>query len=119
MASLTESYPISDLITNKSKSNTPNNNDWYDSVYLCIQNSSVTSPHIDGFKCFKFSNFKEADDYFNKTNNKNLPENKEYHRHTMIPVCKWTPLRLHKFVLNYKLQNLFWKNNITLMVKKY
>ena len=118
MASLTESFHLSNIITNKSNLPPPNNNDWYDSIYLCIQNSSLERPLIDGFKCFKFSNFNEADDYFNKTNNRKISENKEYHRHTIIPVCKWVPLRFHKFVLNYKLQRLFWQNNITLMFKK-
>lgn len=118
MASLTESYPLSDMMTNNSNLKRPNNDKWYDTVYLCIQNSPVSTPRIDGFKCFKFSDFNEADDYFIKTNNKIINENKEYHRHTMIAICKWIPLRFHKFVLNYKLQNLFWQNNITLMVKK-
>jgi hypothetical protein len=45
-------------------------------------------------------------------------DNKYYYRHTMIPVCKWIPYRYHKFIINYKLQNIFWRNNITLMFKK-
>jgi hypothetical protein len=113
MASLTESYQISQQMMEQPKKN-PNNN-WFDSVYLCIQNSKASDPLIDGFKCYKFNNFNEADNYYNK----NFDESKNTHRHTMIPVCKWTPFRFHKFVLNYKLLSLFWKNNITIMVKKY
>ena len=114
MASLTESYQISELMMEKSK-NPPNK--WFDSVYLCIQNSESSHPLIDGFKCYKFDNFNEADNYYNNNKSRIMKEDK-YHRHTMIPVCKWVPYRFHKFVINYKLQNIFWKNNITLMFKK-
>ena len=112
MSNLTESYHISELMMEQSKKNP--NNDWFDSVYLCIQKSESSYPQIDGFKCYKFTNFDEADNYFNKR----FTECKLTHRHTMIPVCKWVPYRFHKFVLDYKLHNLFWKNNITLMIKK-
>lgn len=117
MSSFTQSYHISELMMEQSKknNNNNNNNNWFDTVYLCIQKSEASHQFIDGFKCYKFNNFNEADDYYNK----NFIESKNTHRHTMIPVCKWTPFRFHKFVLNYKLLNLFWKNNITLMVKKY
>ncbi len=117
MASLTESYHISQLMMEKSKKNPPNNN-WFDSVYLCIQNSKSSDPLIDGFKCYKFNSFAEADDYYNKNNYKLITDNKYYYRHTIIPVCKWIPYRYHKFIINYKLQNIFWRNNITLMFKK-
>ena len=78
MASLTESFHLSNIITNKSNLPPPNNNDWYDSIYLCIQNSSLERPLIDGFKCFKFSNFNEADDYFNKLKNLNIENRLQY-----------------------------------------
>jgi hypothetical protein len=105
---------LSDIPIHLKIPNNNNNNYWFDSVYLCIQNSDSSQPVIDGFKCYKFNNFDEADDYYNKR----FTETNEYHRHTIVPVCKWTPFRFHKFVLNYKLQQLFWKNNITLMIKK-
>lgn len=117
MASLTESYQISELMMEKSKK-PPNNNNWFDAVYLCIQNSESSHPLIDGFRCYKFNNFKEADKYLNKENYKIMTGGIHYHRHTMIPVCKWIPYRYHKFIINYKLQNIFWRNNITLMFKK-
>jgi hypothetical protein len=120
MASLTESSLISDTMPNNNpNNNNPNNNNWIGSVYLCIQNSDISSKNIDGFKCYKFNNFEEADAYFNKENYKIMTKGIYYYRHTFIPVCKWVPFRFHKFVLNYKLQNLFWSNNITLMFKKY
>jgi len=113
MASLTESS----LSLYIEPNNNNNNNDWIGSVYLCIQNSNKSSENIDGFKCFQFKNFLEARDYYKKKNYKILNDNIIY-RHTMIPICKWSPIRLHKFILNYKLNSLFWKNDITLMVKK-
>jgi hypothetical protein len=121
MASLTESYQISELMMEQSKKPpNNNNNNWFDSVYLCIQNSESSHPLIDGFRCYKFNNFEEADNYSNYylDNYKIMTGGIQYHRHTMIPVCKWVPYRFHKFVINYKLQNKFWKNNITLMFKK-
>ena len=120
MTSLTESSLIYGLCTNTGTPEKPkkDNNKWYDSVYLCIQNSSISNVSVDGFKCFKFSNFKEADEYFDKKNYKILTGGKEYHRHTMIPICKWVPIRYHKFFINYKLLKLFWVNKITIMVKK-
>ena len=112
MASLTESFHISNTLIQKRN---PEQNEWYDIVYLCVQKSSSESILIDGFKCYKFKSFIDADYYFNS--NKKYTCEKHY-RTTMIPVCKWIPFRFHKFYLNYKLINLFWKNDITLMTKK-
>jgi hypothetical protein len=115
MASLTESSLMFDAVNPEGPKK--NNNNWIGSVYLCIQNSDISSKNIDGFKCFKFKNFIEADNYFYKNKYKILNDSIIY-RYEMVPVCKWAPFRFHKFILNYKLNNIYWKNNITLMVKK-
>ena len=114
MVSLTKKSHITDSIT-YAKNN--NNNNWIGSVYLCIQNSDKSSENIDGFRCFQFKNILEAEDYYNKKNYKILND-KIIYRHTMIPICKWVPFSLHKFILNDKLNRIYWKNNITFMIKK-
>jgi hypothetical protein len=30
-------------------------------------------------------------------------------RHTMIPMCKWVPEIFDKYILNWKLRNMYWK----------
>ena len=35
-------------------------------------------------------------------------------RHTMIPVCKWVPTFLDKYILNWKLRNMYWKGQHTI-----
>ena len=40
----------------------------------------------------------------------------EYHmldiRKTLIPMCRWMPEILDKYILNYKLRNMYWEGKI-------
>ena len=111
MASLTEialSYPYNNGNSDKNEDKKP----WYNNVYLCIEKSG-NKQNINGFKCYTFINFSQADKfyktYFTSENN---------NRHTMIPVCKWIPFAFHKYYLNYALKKLYGKNDITIFKNK-
>jgi hypothetical protein len=69
------------------------------SVYLCVKNNI-------NFNCYKFNNFIEADKYFieNFNNNNSLS--------TMISIYKYLPSFIQKFIIDYKLKNLFVKSKI-------
>jgi hypothetical protein len=70
------------------------------SVFLCVKLNN-----INNFNCYKFNNFIEADNYYkNKYNNNNYS--------TMISVFKYLPLFIQKFIIDYKLKNLFVKFKI-------
>lgn len=76
---------------------------YYDRVYLCTENFTPRdNMPITGFVCKKFSDFEFADNYF-----QTLP-NKEKIRSAMIPICKWSPVWLDKYILNFRLKKIFW-----------
>lgn len=110
MASLSESSLISDNENNKPQKT--NNKKWFDSVYLCIEKTK-NPKLIDGFACYKFDSFENADKHYNKIKPKLILEIKK----TMVPICKWVPFIFHRSVINYKLKKLYWKNDITIMKK--
>lgn len=111
MASLTESalsYPDKNGDSNENEDKKP----WYDNVYLCIEKKG-NSQNFDGFKCYTFTNFSQADNFYRKRF-----ANENNNSHTMIPVCKWIPFTFHKCYLNYALKKLYWKNDITIFKNK-
>ena len=71
-------------------------------VYLCTQNPS--SWH---YECQMFDNFLQADDYYMKKYQNTRPKS------TMIPVCKYIPIFMHKSFLNHKLGKM---HNVNLIV---
>lgn len=80
---------------------------YYNRVYLCTEdltpiNRSNYNMPIRGFICKKFCDFEFADEYY-----QNMP-NKENIRSTMIPICKWSPLWFDKYILEFRLKNIFW-----------
>jgi hypothetical protein len=81
-----------------------NNNDIPDHncVYLCL------IQYDQYFICKKYDTFKKADNaYKNIYLNDNL-----FSMSTMIPVCRYIPTYFHRFVLHYKLSNIFVKVRI-------
>ena len=112
MASLTESYSISEQMRKDRK---PESNEWYDRVYLCWEDTNFKNPTtfkpITGFKCYRYNSFASADYAWD---NHIETEQKLEIRHTMIPICKWFPEMFDKYILNYKLRNMYWlgKNSI-------
>ena len=96
-------------VRNKCSSN------WYDRVYLCYEDVPHNQPNdslpIKGFKCYKYNSFENADAGWNK----DRPEfNKMYIRVTMLPMCKWVPEIFDKYILNWKLRNMYWLGKHTL-----
>jgi hypothetical protein len=89
--------------------------DYYGRVYLCYEESNNkplnTYGPIVGFYCHRYYSFKDADAGW-------WEDRTELHkqdiRHTMIPICKWVPPFLDKYILNWKLKNMYWKGNIWL-----
>lgn len=68
-------------------------------VYLCIRNNMQPT-----YECKMFNNFLEADNYYiyqNEINNNNYN-----HFVSILPICKYTPSFLHKYILNFKLANM-------------
>lgn len=82
---------------------------WYNRVYLCYEDIRHNEPNnslpIKGFNCYKYNSFKNADLGWN---NHRLELNKMNIRVTMIPICKWVPQILDKYILNWKLINIYW-----------
>lgn len=85
--------------------NTESGNNWYNRVYLCYEDVSYKPNDIlpiKGFKCYRYNSFENAD----KVSNKFYKMNNI--RHTMIPICKWVPYIFDKYILNWKLRNIYW-----------
>ena len=112
MASLTESYFISEVIMKDKK---PEKNNWYDRVYLCWENTNFKKPNtyeaIKGFNCYRYNSFESAD--YAWKNHKETEQKLEV-RHTMIPMCKWVPEIFDKYILNWKLRNMYWLGKISI-----
>lgn len=90
---------------------------WYDRVYLCYDNNILNTNRINRgiigkFDCYRYSSFTNA-------NNGWYNERKELHkfdlRHTMIPICKWVPQILDRYILHWKLKNIYWKGDICII----
>ena len=84
--------------------------DWYNRVYLCYEDTNITTLNvcgpIKGFNCYRYNSFENADNAFQKNeNNRGIID----FRHTMIPICKWVPVIFDKYILNWKLLNMYWK----------
>ena len=92
---------------------------WYDRVYLCYQDTNSKNQNtyaaIKGFNCYRYDSFENADYSWRITK-------QELHklelRHTMIPVCKWIPEILDKYILGWKLKKMYWGGQIYIYNKK-
>jgi len=66
-------------------------------MYLCTRNKNTKYPN---YECKMFNNFLAADNYC-------YQEKLYYNNFTyIIPVCKYTPSFLHKYILNLKLNTM-------------
>jgi hypothetical protein len=106
MANLTESFLLNNYIANSRK---PEDNEWYNRVYLCYQNTDFKNPNpylpIKGFNCYRYNSFASADYAWNN----NLTEFHNFEiRHTMIPVCRWVPEMFDRYILKWKLRDMYW-----------
>ena len=90
-------------------STNPLQKDWYNRVYLCYENTQFKTLNmwgpIKGFNCYRFNSFENADDAFQKNEKTNGILDV---RHTMVPICKWVPVIFDKYILNWKLKNMYW-----------
>lgn len=110
MASLTDSYVIMEqIMNNRNPEKNPEDNEWYDRVYLCWEDTNFKKPNtfgpIKGFNCYRYNTFIGADYGWKKCHS---AEEKLEVRHTMIPMCKWVPEIFDKYILNWKLRNMYW-----------
>jgi hypothetical protein len=81
---------------------------YYNRVYLCVEdlrpyNVPNKDMPIKGFVCKEFSDFEFADEEFQAIKMK-----KGDVRSTMIPICKWSPRFLDRFLLDIYLKKIFW-----------
>ena len=92
-----------------------NDRNWYNRVYLCYEDIPHYQPNdslpIKGFKCYKYNSFENADIRWDKDRTK---FNKMNIRHTMIPICRWVPQIFDKYILNWKLRNMYWLGKHTI-----
>ena len=77
-------------------------------VFLCRSGKKIRN----NFQCMKFNDFIQADKYYEDNYLKNC---KNCDKSTIISVCKYTPEFVKKWILNYKLKDLFWNDNIKIM----
>ncbi len=68
-------------------------------IYLCI---NCTSYANNLFKCYKFDNYHNADDYYKKNF-----INQQYSASSLIPVCSYVPNYFRKYILQHKISKLF------------
>ncbi len=106
MSNLNEAMLLIYYIKNIKKTES---NEWYNRVYLCCEDTDFKKPTtykpIKGFNCYRFNSFASADYVWNNLfkNNDELEV-----RHTMIPMCKWVPKIFDKYILNWKLRDMYW-----------
>lgn len=74
--------------------------------YLCIFDKEHDDYKNKKYNCIKFDTFSRANIYCSE--NVNKFENPT----TVISVCKYVPTLFHKYILNYKIRNLFYKVKI-------
>jgi len=104
-----------DLNTELAEARNKCSSNWYDRVYLCYEDVPNSQPNnslpIKGFKCYKYNLFENSDNRWDKY----LPEYNTMHiRHTMIPICKWVPIIFDRYILDWKLKNMYWLGKHTI-----
>jgi|1048.fasta_scaffold103685_1 hypothetical protein len=107
MALLLTNYSGAYANGNTNPNTNTNKKDWYDCVYLCIENKK-SGNHKYKFDCYKFNTIEQADNYF--MNYKQTTPH--ISKHTVIFMCKWIPNICHSYFLNKSLKNIFWKGAI-------
>ena len=99
---------VLDEVRNKCSSN------WYDRVYLCYEDVPHGQPNnslpIKGFKCYKYNSFENADRGWDNV----ISLQKSNLRHTMLPICRWVPVIFDRYILNWKLKNMYWLGKHTI-----
>jgi hypothetical protein len=95
-------------VRNKCSSN------WYDRVYLCYEDVPNNQPNnslpIKGFKCYKYNSFENADNGWDNV----ISLQKNDIRHTILPICRWVPVIFDRYILNWKLKNMYWLGKHTI-----
>jgi hypothetical protein len=106
MASLTESYILTSYLEKDRK---PEENKWYDRVYLCYEDTNFKNPTtyipIIGFNCYRYNSYMSAN--YGWDNHRETEKNLKI-RHTIIPMCKWVPEIFDRYILKWKLRNMYY-----------
>ena len=77
------------------------NPEYYNRIYLCVEKKSPPSSQvIEGFQCYRCLNLEEA-------NKEKAKKEFSTSRSTLIPICKWVPLFMDPYLVDYKLKNIF------------
>ena len=88
----------------------------YKRIYLCIEdnkyyNSSLNIYYpINGFLCKKFEKYEDAIEEINTLNKQDYFLLKK--RHCLIDICGFCPSIFDNYLLNYKLNKIYWLGNI-------
>ena len=116
MASLTESSLIFNIINNDIEPN--NSKKWYNRVYLCLEDTNLNDINsfgiIKGFNCYRYKSFEHANAAFNK----DFKYTKTNLRSTMVPICKWVPQIFDKYILDWKLKNIYWLGRHRILISR-
>jgi len=93
-------------------------NYYYKRIYLCIEDNNYDTNSLNiynpikGFICKKFDKYEDAIEeinYINKNNYFNLKK-----RHCLVDICGFSPSFLDNYILNYKLNKIYWLGNISI-----
>lgn len=85
------------------------NSTWHNRVYVVkmrIWKPPDTCSVIKGFNYVRFDSYFAANAFTGTT--------KVKVRHAMIPACKWVPTTFDYYLLNWKLNKMFWGGKITI-----
>ena len=82
--------------------------------YVCYQDNPIDNNYpIHGFKCYRFNTYQEADNYVREKYTKISTR-----RNSIIPICRWVPRIFDKYILNWKLMNIYWLGKHTIYERK-
>lgn len=94
-------------------------NFYYKRIYLCIEDNNyhknslnIYNP-IKGFICSKFDKYEDAIEEINFINKNNYYDLKK--RHCLVDICAFSPSFLDYYILNYKLNRIYWLGNINII----
>ena len=81
-------------------------------IYLCVEENILEHQIIHGFIIRPFQDYKLACLFFEKNY-----KNSFIGRHVMIPIYSFIPSIFHKWILEFKLRNIYWLNINKILTK--
>jgi len=74
-------------------------------IYLCVEENILEHQIIHGFIIRSFQDYKVASLFFEQNY-----KNSFIGRHVIIPIYSFIPFFFHKWILDFKLRNIYWLN---------